>query len=57
MLLSKELKIWQGKRNKKTAASDLGLEYSTYRKYLNGKRTPNKLAMAELVRRMNGNSA
>ena len=52
MLLRKELKLWQGNRNAKTAAFDLDLPLPTFRKYLNGKRTPNKLAMAELKRRM-----
>ena len=52
MLLKKELQIWQGNRNAKTAASDLDLPLATFRKYRNGKRTPNKLALAELKRRM-----
>lgn len=52
MLLSKELKIWQGNRNAKSAAADLNIPLPTFRKYLNGKRTPNKLAAAELKRRM-----
>ena len=52
MLLSKELNLWRGNRNAKTAASDLDIPLPTYRKYLSGKRTPNKLAIAELRRRM-----
>jgi hypothetical protein len=52
MLLSKELKIWQGKRNAKAAAADLDIPLPTFRKYLNGKRTPCNLALAELKRRM-----
>lgn len=52
MLLKKELAQWQGNRNAKTAAFDLDLPIPTFRKYLNGKRTPNKLAMVELKRRM-----
>jgi hypothetical protein len=52
MLLKKELEIWQGKRNAKTAAADLDIPLATFRKYRNGKRTPNKLALAELKRRM-----
>lgn len=52
MLLSKELKLWQGKRNCKTAAGDLDIPLPTYRKYVTGKRTPNKLAMVELIRRV-----
>ena len=52
MALKKELEIWQGKRNAKTAASDLQIPLATFRKYRNGKRTPNKLALAELRRRL-----
>lgn len=52
MLLKKELAQWQGNRNAKTAAFDLQIPLPTFRKYRNGKRTPNKLALAELKRRM-----
>jgi len=54
-LLKDRLKIWRGKRYQKEAASDLDLPLPTYRKYENGKRTPNKLAMAELERRLLAN--
>lgn len=53
MTLSKELNLWRGNRNAKTAAGDLRIPLPSYRKYLNGKRTPSKLALAELLRRMN----
>jgi hypothetical protein len=46
------LREWQGKRRQKEAAADLDIPLPTYRKFLYGKRTPNKLALAELVRRM-----
>jgi hypothetical protein len=52
MLLKKLLENWQGNRNSKTAAFDLGIPLPTFRKYRNGKRTPSSLAMAELKRRM-----
>lgn len=41
-----------GKRNSKSAASDLGISADLFRKYINGKRSPSKLAMCELIRRM-----
>jgi len=50
--LAKRLKIWRGKLYQKEAAAILDLPIPTYRKYENGKRTPNKLALAELERRM-----
>jgi len=46
------LREWRGKRRQKEAASDLDIPLPTYRKYEYGKRTPTKLAMAELLRRM-----
>jgi hypothetical protein len=54
MHLKDELKKWTGDRNAKTAASDLGIPITTYRKYLSGKRHPSKLALSELRRRMSG---
>jgi len=50
--LSKRLKIWRGKLRQKEAADRLDIPLPTYRKYENGHRTPNKLALAELERRM-----
>ena len=50
--LKDRLREWQGKRRQKEAAADLDLPLPTYRKFLYGKRTPNKLAMAELERRL-----
>lgn len=51
-MLKDRLREWQGTSSQKEAASDLGIPLATYRKFLYGKRTPNKLAMAELGRRM-----
>lgn len=51
-LLADRLRLWRGKRYIKEAAAILGLPMGTYRKYEEGKRTPNKLAMAELERRL-----
>lgn len=50
--LKDRLREWRGKRRQKEAASDLDIPLPTYRKYEYGKRTPNKLALAELLRRM-----
>ena len=50
--LKDQLREWQGKRRQKEAAADLDIPLPTYRKFLYGKRTPNKLALAELNRRM-----
>jgi hypothetical protein len=50
--LKDRLREWQGKRRQKEAASDLDIPLPTYRKFLYGKRTPTKLALAELLRRM-----
>lgn len=52
MLLPARLKKLRGKLRQKEMAEKLGLPLPTYRKYELGKRTPNKLAMAELERRM-----
>jgi hypothetical protein len=52
---SKELKEWRGDRIQKEAASALDIPAPTYRKYEYGKRTPNKLSMIELKRRMDAN--
>lgn len=46
------LKEWRGKLSQKEAAAKLDVDYPTYRKYACGKRTPCKLAQAELIRRM-----
>lgn len=51
-LLADKLKLWRGKRYRKEAAAILRIPLPTYRKYEEGKRTPNKLAMAELERRL-----
>jgi hypothetical protein len=50
-----KLRRWRGKRYQKEAADLLGIPFPSYRKYEYGKRTPNKLAMAELERRMLAN--
>lgn len=55
MLLKDRLRKWRGKRYQKEAAAALDLPVPTYRKYETGKRTPNKLAMAELNRRLEAN--
>lgn len=54
MTLAKELKQWRGRLYQKEAADKLQIPLPTYRKYEAGKRTPNKLALAELKRRMAG---
>jgi Helix-turn-helix len=51
-LFSEELKRWRGSLYQKEAAAKLDIPLPSYRKYENGKRTPNKLAIAELRRRM-----
>jgi hypothetical protein len=51
-LLSKRLRRWRGKRYIKEAAALLNIPVGSYRKYEEGKRTPNKLALAELERRL-----
>ena len=57
MLLPEKLKLWRGKTPWKAAAAILDIPFGTYRKYESGKRTPNKLALAELERRMAEKSA
>lgn len=52
MNFTEELRTWRGKLRQKEAADLLKIPLPSYRKYENGKRTPNKLAMAELRRRM-----
>jgi hypothetical protein len=51
-LFGDRLKKWRGARLQKQAAGDLDIPLPSYRKYEYGKRTPNKLALAELERRM-----
>jgi transcriptional regulator with XRE-family HTH domain len=51
-LLRVRLKAWRGKLSQKEAAAKLDVHYPTYRKYETGKRTPSKLAAAELDRRL-----
>lgn len=55
-MLAKQMRKWRGKRCIKDAAATLGLPYGTYRKYEEGRRTPNALALAELQRRMDANT-
>jgi DNA-binding transcriptional regulator YiaG len=55
-LLKDRLKKWRGDRRQKNAADDLRVSLATYRKWENGKRTPNALAMAELDRRIISNA-
>lgn len=43
-----KLKTWRGKLSLKEAAAVLEMDYSTYRKYECGKRTPCKLALRKL---------
>ena len=54
--LKDQLREWRGKRRQKEAAADLDIPLPTYRKYEYGHRNPNKLAMAELKRRMEAKS-
>jgi DNA-binding transcriptional regulator YiaG len=51
-LFKKRLKAWRGKRRQKEAANDLDVTLAAYRKWEYGKRTPTKLSMVELERRM-----
>lgn len=55
--LSTRLKNWRlGNRLLlKEAAAKLDIPHGTYRKYEAGKRTPNKLALSEIERRLNAN--
>jgi len=55
MTLAEELKKWRGNLRQKEAASKLDIPLPTYRKYEYGERTPTKLALPELKRRMYGN--
>lgn len=56
-LLSDRLRSWRlGKKLLlKEAAAKLEIPHGTYRKYEAGKRTPNKLALAEITRRLDAN--
>ena len=51
-LLADKLRSWRGKLYRKEAAALLDLPLGTYRKYETGKRTPSKIALAELERRL-----
>jgi len=46
------LKNWRGPLRQKEAASVLDVKLGTFRSWENGKRTPNKLALIEIERRM-----
>lgn len=46
----------RGSRSLKEFAADVGVDYPSFRKYACGKRTPRKLGMAELDRRMQSQS-
>ena len=52
VLLKDRIKEWKGKRSLKECAAALDIDYPSMRKYATGKRTPSKLALAELERRM-----
>lgn len=52
MQFKDEIRKWRGKLYQKEAADKLDIPLATYRKYEIGKRTPQKLAMIELKRRM-----
>lgn len=52
MSLPKLLIVSRGTLRQKEMADRLGIPVGTYRKYESGKRTPNKLALAELERRI-----
>ena len=47
-----QLKAWRGNRLQKEAAADLDVSLGTYRKWEYGKRTPTKITLAEILRRM-----
>lgn len=51
-LLKDKLKVLRGTLRQKEMAERLNLPLPTYRKYELGKRTPSKLALAELERRI-----
>lgn len=55
ILFSQRLKAWRGKRLQKEACEDLGVSLPTYRKWEYGKRTPDKVKMMEIDRRMLAN--
>lgn len=55
-LFSKRLRVWRGKLYQKEAAAKLDVPLPTFRKWENGKQTPNKLALAEIERRMERNA-
>src|SRR5215813_3192643 len=57
LLLAEKLKAWRGRLSLKEAAAKLDIDYPTYRKYESGKRTPCKLALAELQRRLDNLSS
>jgi hypothetical protein len=52
MSFKRKIRLWKGDLSLKEAAVKLGVDYPSMRKYATGKRTPSKLAMAELERRM-----
>lgn len=52
LTFAKKIKRWRGKLSLKEAAAALDIEYSYFRKYSCGKRTPGKLAMETIERRM-----
>lgn len=54
--LAKKLEAWRQGRTNPECAALLGIPLATYRKYLYGNRTPNKLAMVELEKRMAGSA-
>jgi len=51
-LLKDKIRAWRGKLSLKEAAAVLDIDYPSMRKYAAGKRTPCKLALIELERRM-----
>jgi DNA-binding transcriptional regulator YiaG len=51
-LFSERLKKWRGKLYQKEAAAKLDVPLPTFRKWESGKRTPGKLTLAEVIRRM-----
>ena len=55
MVFKDLLKAWRGGMSLKEAAAVLDIDYPSYRKYETGKRTPCKLARAEIARRMEEN--
>lgn len=51
-LFKDRLKEWRGKLRHKEAAAILNVPLGTYRAWEYGKRTPNRLSLAEVERRM-----